>query len=1001
MKELCWKPERVRDVMNIDADFVPDAVFWAVDNEAPLTFKEGEAEAARSVSTDELVERFLDRARGHYQLAILGPAGTGKSHLIHRIRQRVQGRPGLEILAVRRLETNLRAILEKLIDRLPADRRERYRAELEKAGPALSTPEVQRGTLLDSLAQAIEEDVRRPDSGIDPDLEDALLGALPNMLRDPYLRKEKFLKPGEVVTELVDRLFSNREGKRLEERVLFERSNLPLDGIALLNCSMQAREAIEIFLYDSDRYVPATLDVINRSLDRAIARALNFSGDQLGSLMGEIRSYLKTQDKELIILFEEFARLQGYDAAMLAALLVQGGDTLCNVRWALACTTGRFRELPDTVRTRMDGIVDMEGAPPKHNVKAFAGRYLNAVRAGRERLEQAFADAKNAGVPNACGTCPGRGSCTDAFGATEEGYSLYPFTEAALNTMALRTNPEATTRFNPRSFQKNVLRPVLVDEAPALAAGDFPTAALLNRMGGSHFSPDERARLMDKARTSFDRYLSLFQIWSDGRLKNPPEGVMRAFGLDPLTGLEARDGPEPGPGPIGGPDDPPLRPAVPRDATSAQLAAWVEGGHMDQTLAQRLRQALFPLIERTIDWDALGLVPTSFAGATAATARPFRNSSLAFVRQVTTGGAAPPVRLELPLQQDDQGFTKTAFAFESLLKIEKTGDWGAGRGLAGLAALSELVEACAAEVVRQLLELRGNAKKWDPIAGAVELLLVGSALGGVLIPTQAQTDEGLLEALFKDVPPESPSTTAELRSVYTSLRQKRGALQDLLRAHISVAKGGRAGRFINPMLPLAAARLLRRRKWKLDRHPEALPDPYRVVGDLYEAVRGKLPASLLTERAERTRWIEEVEQALGSEPTRQSVLDGVRRALDAAALGGLPGSRAPLEAARDEFANVQFVAALEAARRIRDADPPEGELPSFARAHRNAVEATQNLIRRWGNFLAMAEAEVRARRADNVSVEVEQEATRLKAVLTALVVDLSELQSGEVPRDAA
>lgn len=998
MKELCWKPGRVRDVMNIDADFVPDAVFWAVDNEAPLTFKEGETEAARSVSTDELVGSFLDPARGHYQLAILGPAGTGKSHLIHRIRQRVQGRPGLEILAVRRLETNLRAILEKLVDRLPADRRERYRTELEKAGPALSTPEVQRGTLLDSLAQAIEEDVRRPDSGIDPDLEDALLAALPNMLRDPYLRKEKFLKPGEVVTELVDRLFSNREGKRLEERVLFERPNLPLDGIALLNCSMQAREAIEIFLYDSDRYIPATLDVINRSLDRAIARALNFSGDQLGSLMGEIRSYLKTQDKELVILFEEFARLQGYDAAMLAALLVQGGDTLCNVRWALACTTGRFRELPDTVRTRMDGIVDMEGAPPKHSVKAFAGRYLNAVRAGRERLEQAFADAKNAGVPNACGTCPGRGPCADAFGATEEGYSLYPFTEAALNTMALRTNPEAVTRFNPRSFQKNVLRPVLVDEAPALAAGEFPTAALLNRMGGSHFSPDERARLMDKAGPRFDRYLSLFQLWSDGQFENPPEGVVRAFGLEPLAGLDARKPLPPSGEPtiVAPPSQPPQR-----DAVSAQLAAWVEGGHMDQTLAQRLRQALFPLIERAIDWDALGLVPTSFAGATATTARPFRNGSIAFVRQVTTGGAAPPVRLELPFQQDDQGFTKTAFAFEALLKIEKTGDWGAVRGLAGLAALSELVEACAADVVRQLQRLRGNAKKWAPLAGAVELLLVGSALGGALIPTQAQTDEGLLEALFKDVPQESPSTTAELRSVYSSLRQKRGALQDLLRAHVSVAKGGRAGRFINPMVPLAAARLLRRRNWKLDRHPEALPDPYKVVGDLYEAVRGKLPAALLAERAERTRWVDEVEQALGSEPTRQSVLEGVRRTLDAAALGGLPGSRASLEAARDEFASVQFVAALEAARRIRNADPPEGELPSFARAQRKSVEATQNLIRRWGNFLAMAEAEVQARRTDTVSVEVERETTRLKAVLAALVEDLSELKPGEAPRDVA
>lgn len=737
MQELCWKPERVRDVINIDADFVPDAVFWAVDSEAPLTFKEGEGDAARSLATDELVERFLDPARGHYQLAVLGPAGTGKSHLIHRIRQRVEGCPGLEVLAVRRLETNLRAILEKLIDRLPSERRERYSTELEKAGPTLSTPEVQKGTLLDSLAQAIEEDIRRPDSGIDPELEEALLASLPNMLRDPYLRKEKFLKPGEAVPELVDRLFSNREGKRLEERVLFDKSNLPLEGIKLANCSIQAREAVDIFLYDSDRYVPATLDVINRSLDRAIARALNFSGDQLGSLMGEIRAYLKTQGKELVLLFEEFARLQGYDAAMLAALLVQGGETVCNVRWALACTTGRFRELPDTVRTRMDGIVDMEGAPPKHSIRSFAGRYLNAVRLGRERLEEAYATKRADGVPNACGTCPGRGDCGDAFGATEEGYSLYPFTEQALTTMALRTNPEAATRFNPRSFQKNVLRPVLVDEAPALAAGEFPTAPLLVGMGGSNFSPDQRSRLMDKAGAKFDRYLSLFQLWSDGRLENPPEGVMRTFGLEPLSGLDSVKREQ---STLTIEEQAPSPATAPKlDPVSSQLAAWVEGGYLDQTLAQKLRQALFPLIERAIDWDALGLVPTAFSGATATTARPFRNSSLAFVRQVTTGGTLPPVRLELPFQKDDPGFTRAAVAFEALLKIEKTGDWGAGHGLAGLAALTELVEACAAEVVRQLESLRGSQKKWDPIAGAVELLLVGSALGGALAPSQAQS----------------------------------------------------------------------------------------------------------------------------------------------------------------------------------------------------------------------------------------------------------------------
>ncbi len=294
---VCWRPEQVSQVINIDADHVADPVFWAVDTEVPLHARAGESGPIRQQSTAEIVDAMLDPSMNHFQLAVLGPAGAGKSHLIHRMRQQIERRPGLEVLAIRRLETNLRAVLEKLIARLPAEEQPRFLEDLRRAGPALSTPAVQKSTLLDSLAQAIEEDMVRPDSGIDPELETALLGSLPSLFRDPYLRDTKFLKDGEVVPELVDRLFSSREGKRLDEEVLFEPANLPLSGIDIRNCAQPTRDAIDIFTFDSDRTVPTVLQVINRNLGSAITRALNFSGDQLGNLLGRIRERLKQEAK--------------------------------------------------------------------------------------------------------------------------------------------------------------------------------------------------------------------------------------------------------------------------------------------------------------------------------------------------------------------------------------------------------------------------------------------------------------------------------------------------------------------------------------------------------------------------------------------------------------------------------------------------------------------------------------------------------------------------------
>jgi Cdc6-like AAA superfamily ATPase len=975
---VCWRPDLVSQVINIDADHVPDPVFWAVDTETPLHAKAGEAGPLQERTTADIVNALLDPQRNHFQLAVLGPAGAGKSHLIHRMRQEVERRPGFEVIPIRRLETNLRAVLEKLITRLSADDQARFMDDLRRAGPALSTPAVQKSTLLDSLAQAIQEDSLRPGSNLDPELEVELLRTLPNLLRDPYLHGAKFLKDGEVVPELVDRLFSSREGKRLEEEILFEKSNLPLSGIHLPSCSAPAREAIDVFTFDTDTTVPASLEVINRNLGSAITRALNFSGDQLGNLLSRIRERLRTEGKELVILFEEFARLQGYDLAMLAALIVQGDDKLCRVRWALACTTGRFRALPDTVRSRMDLVVDMESAPVRPDLRVFAGRYLNAVRLGADRLVQEFA-AEARTLPNACADCQVRIDCFDAFGAvgpSDNAVGLYPFTSSALTTLARRSGADDGETFNPREFQKQVLKPILIDEAADLASGRFPTARLLAKMGGPSITNIERGRLQERAGGNFERYLAYFQLWNEGRFSGASPNVLRAFGLEPLQGLDGGSPPPPPPPPIPTPTG--LPPTAP-DQDADLISKWVDNGQLNQNLAQRLRQALFPLIERAIDWDALGLNQTMFSGATGA--RPFRNLSIQFVRQGIAGGATPPIVLELPLNRDALSFSATALGLESLLKFDKTRDWGQANGLVGLAAVSELVSACAGEVGRQLKALRGDSA-WDPVAGATELLIIGAALGGVISPNQT-ADEKLLEAMFEAMPPECPYANARLRTLYDRLQRRRSALQDLVRAHVSASKGGRAGRAIDPRPLREAARSLRRDKWTPGRAPQPRADVYAEAGTLYEQVKRDLGTALAEERDGRREWLASVEEAFGGK-SKQDVLTAVRAAMDAATASGVPVSSTPLEAARQTFSGVQFDAAVRAVRLIDAADPPQSELLHFARGRADAVDAASRLIKAWTEFLVAVEADVAKKRQEAGVEELSQKVRRVTAAIDGL-----------------
>lgn len=988
---LCWTPERVTDIINVEADAMPAAVFWAVDTDTPVHCKEGEQGAAVDLTTDTLVGRFLSGSRSHMQLAVLGPSGAGKSHLIRRLQQRIEGREGLEVLVVQRLETNLRAILDKLIRTLPLEDRGRYQEELQQAGYSLTSPDVQKSALLDGLAQAIQEDRVRSDSGIEGEAEAWLLEKLPDLLRDPYLRLAKFLKDGEIVPELVDRLFSSREGKRVDERLLFDSHNLPLEGIELLKVSSPVREVVEYCLYDQAQTIPQVLLVINRNLDRAIARTLNFSGERLFELMETLRRRLHQNGRELILLFEEFARLQGYDSAMLEALLKQGGSELCNVRWAIACTSGRFRDLPDTVRSRMDLIVDMEGEPPRFDLAAFSGRYQNAVRLGRKALDAQFESDPSSTVANACDqACQWRSECHAAFGTSEDGYGLYPFTASALRTMALRADPDAESRFNPRTFQRNVLRVVLADEARHIAADAFPTASLLAGLGGAQDTPADRARLQDKAGARADRYLSLFQLWSDGRLINPPEGVVRAFGLEPLNGLGDAMAMLP-------PSQPPHPPGP--DAKSQRsvakanpLGAWMTGEMLEQTLAQKLRVRLFPLIEQAIDWDMEGLSGNLFSGATGS--RPFRQTSINFLRQSTSGAAPPPVRFELPLQRDEAGSIATARALDALLSYDAAAGWEPVGGLEALAAVRELVGACATEVMAQLKALRDAGGVWDPVIGAIELLLIGAGLGGRF--TARMADEDLVGAVFASMPDDNAASEGALRPIYELLKRRRMDLQTLVRAHVSGSKGGQQGRFIDPRAVLAGARRLRRNKWALSGQPAALQAPYADVSKDYDRIARDLRPALEDERRGRVAWLEEVEAALGDEENRQVILNAVTALLDKAVQAGIPTRRTALENAKATFATVQFADAVRATRTLRTAEVPEAELAAFARGRTDAMAASRSLLKAWSDFIREAGAEVAARSDEHGVTALESELGHLNKTLGGLVEQLGALEAGDV-----
>ena len=292
------------------------------------------------------------------------------------------------------------------------------------------------------------------------------------------------------------------------------------------------------------------------------------------------------------------------DRALLQSLIEQRND-LCVLRTAFASTTGFYLTVEKTVLTRLTFVVDMNtplGSEGQGiDLARFAARYMNALRQGEVKLRNDLQNWSGGegvfDVSNRCEACDNIKVCHATFGEAD-GFGLYPFTRQALDQMADRADPEAHQKFNPRRFQKSVLRPVAF-AAPESEAGRFPPPELLTSLGGvQKLGPAEQNRLRNVDPVNFERRRALLELWDgDGQVKNLPANLQTAFGLDMLR-LETQPTPpsRPKPDTPPGPDIPrppptptpsDARPSAPAPSSVAvgEGSVWVLDGD-DKTVTQ-------------------------------------------------------------------------------------------------------------------------------------------------------------------------------------------------------------------------------------------------------------------------------------------------------------------------------------------------------------------------------------------------------------------------------
>jgi energy-coupling factor transporter ATP-binding protein EcfA2 len=942
---LCWDPRAVRQVINPFAEHIPDSLFRAVHSDWDLkvsppvgkAFQEITEAAWSELTPSQFLSDFLREERQHALAAILGETGSGKSHLVHWMRLNIKADEKRLVLVVPKSGTSLRAIVKMIIEKLPTEEQQSFLDTLQSAGDGTQSRTDQKQQLLNDLAQVIREEVLASDAD---EVEQELVLHLPHLFQDPHMRAAHFLADNTVIAEIVDHIFAPSNAQdRPDKRRSFRESDLPLGGMDFVNASKQARDAIQIIECEPAAYLPLAVKIINRNLDRAVSRTLSFSGDRVEELMLRLRTHLKRQGKELVLLVEEFARLQGIDRALLQAITSHGDDSQCKMRSAIAVTTGFFESVAETAYMRTTHIVDMDrsaGRADGQNVTTaslsqFASRYLNAVRLGRSEIDRWSESAgPSEDPPSRCATCSYQGECHAIFGAVD-GYGLYPFTSRALWNSASRADTSMPESLNPRILQNDLLVEVLDNYGESIEAGAFPPFKLLEKLGGVKALPlAAQTQLQNRNPQTFQRWEAFLELYDGrGEIKNLEARLREAFEVPEIPSAaegavtegkqEAKSAESPKPT------------AASREDVA--IEEWINGSGLDQTVATQLRPLIFAGVADTIDWDMLGLAKTAFVGKTG---RAFQANSISFDRQTTQIQQHLQVKIRIPGDLVNPASAGTAL--QGLLRASKRQfRWDFDDGEKMLAAFLDCIEAWSKSVEDQLRALCAPTPKWNQAAAALELLCIGAAIGGKIRPDASIADT--IDGAFSNWSPECASTASEMRSVYEKLFRGREKIAATARAQISSMKGGQVGAMLNPARIIGAIRNIRQSKWRLGLDPPT--DDRSDVAKFYGETKATLGSAASAEMVVRQKWLSEMEEAFGPDAARTTVaatLAEVRQAALEAGLGSNNTSKALVDSL-ERFRAVNFDDSLLAARALVKQDDAVAALPHFGRGRRNAVEA--------------------------------------------------------------
>lgn len=534
----CWTSAQAERALPTEAESPSDGVFLATHTPLPIyQLANADSDDGTFVTEADVLDAVLEP--GDPVVPVLGPSGSGKSHLVRWLRHRLEvERPDdMVVVFIPKRAMSLSGIALEIIRAGDGAEFEALADEVRGATPEL-TDKMAVLSLRSALANLVETEgaTRRPDEDADAgSFRSFLAEHLPNLLNDGVAGPPLF-REGAPIHRLAMENLRGRQGEDKERAFAFEASDLEI-SLADIGRAGASAQLVLSQLAANPEMREFAARMLNEQLEPAIANVFGIKGATITDIFHRLRTHFYTRGQNLLLLIEDFTIFQGIQRGVLDAITLIPGekDDFCHLRAVMAVTTGYFREsLTETVKTRTHRVFDLtpRGSGAADTIERFVAGYLNAARLDGDELDGFTGRTP---PPNACDRCPVRESCHDAFGAVE-GVGLYPMTPHLVE----QTSRSLGRDFIARTYLNQVLKPLLVTDGGAIERGEFPTERFANahrRINAGLVTADVRLRSTNPADANNDerraRTVQLYTAVDDRRAVWPSETVYRAFGMAP------------------------------------------------------------------------------------------------------------------------------------------------------------------------------------------------------------------------------------------------------------------------------------------------------------------------------------------------------------------------------------------------------------------------------------------------------------------------------------